>query len=455
MKKHIIHTSQLLAILFLLLISSCQDNNDVELLFEDTPTVRIEKTIVKVSEFLQSAENGWKTTYFTDTSELGGFTFLFDFVNDFEVKMDSDFGTADPDRLSLYDINLGSTVKLTFTTKNVIHELSDSNNFPDSDLRGQGYKGSFEFLYIQIDGEDIVFKSNRDRSNIIRFSRATADDWINLSASNKAMLNNISQNPEKSVFRNFVLENGGEEALYTFSLNKNRRYANVKAVNTSAEELDLSFGFAPTPNGFTVSPGINVSGVVLREFIYNTTTDEFVAEINDVKMTLKYENDLNFLLPEYPFGNEPRGNNNIRLYRTRFPDSDLSSQPFIDFFNEWTAFFTETENGRRVTHVYIYDLDSEPYVQIRYLSGDRGFSQDYNFTYTITETSLGNKIVKFTETLPANDHFTRDGTEPILDFLFRESGFYVQRMVDFNSNQGTLGIIPVDNPTILAQWYDF
>lgn len=456
MKKYIIHRYQLLVILFLLLLNSCEENNDVELLFEDTPTVRIEKKIAEVSEFLQDAENGWKITYFTDSSELGGFTFLFDFVSDFEVKMDSDFGTTDPDRISLYDITLGSTVKLTFTTKNVIHQLSDSNNFPDPDLRGQGYKGSFEFLYNKIDGEDIIFKSNRDRNNLIRFTKATEDDWDNLLTQNKAMLtNSIPRNPQKSVFRNIVLDNGTTKELYSFSFNEARRFATVEGISENAEFSDLSFGLAPTPKGFIVSPEINVSGESLKEFIYNATTDEFVAEVNDVKMTIKYENDLNFLLPKYPFGKEPRGNNSIRLYRTRFPDSDLSSQPFIDFFNEWTAFFTASENGRTISRVYIYDLDSEPFVQIRYLSRGTEFRQNYNCTYTITETSLGNKIIKFTEIAPFNDHFTRDGAKPMLDFLFRDSGFYVQKMVDFNANQNTLGLIPTDDTTILLQWYDF
>ncbi|QTD38618.1 DUF4302 domain-containing protein [Polaribacter batillariae] len=244
MKKNKINTYQLLVALFLLILSSCQDNSDPDLLFEDTPTVRIEKAIKELEESLQSSENGWKMTYFTDNTQLGGYTFLFDFISNSEVKMDSDFGTPDASKVSLYDITLGSTVKLTFTTKNVIHELSDGANSPDSDLVGQGYRGSFEFLYFKKEGEDILFKSNRDRDNIIRFTKATADDWTNLTTQNKAMLNdNIPNKPLKSVFRNLTIENNGQITVYDFSFNKNRRFATVTAITKDVAKKTLALEF--------------------------------------------------------------------------------------------------------------------------------------------------------------------------------------------------------------------
>ncbi|WP_341220957.1 DUF4302 domain-containing protein [Polaribacter atrinae] len=457
MKKIKINTCQLIVALCLFVLSSCDENNDPELLFEDTPTVRIEKSIAELKTALQGSENGWKTTYFTDDSELGGFTFLFDFISDSEVIMDSDFGTPDVSATSLYDITLGSTVKLTFTTKNVIHQLSDSNNFPDDDLRGQGYKGSFEFLYFKTEGDDILFKSNRDRDIVIRFSKASKEDWTSLTSLNKTMLEtNIPKNPLKSVFRNITLESGGKTTLYGFSFNEARRFATVTAISKDAVKTDLSFGIAPTPTGFIVSPAIEIENVVLEEFIYNLDDDEFVAEVDGVKITLSYADELSFLLPFYDFGNESRGNNNMRLYRTNLPNSDLSSENFINFYKEWEAHFTATQSGRTVTRVYLYNLETvdNSFVQVRYLSSGRSFSLNFKFTYTVTEDATGNKIYKLTETLPVNTT-RRAGILPLLDFLFRDSGFYVQKMVDFNANQNTLGIIPVDDTTMLAQWYDF
>ena len=99
----------------------------------------------------------WKATYFTDDTQLGGYSYLFKFTDNQIVEMASDFGGNDDVTSSQWAIQLGTTLKLSFTTKNKIHELSDSNNSPDTDLRGQGYKGSFEFLYYGTEGDDIIF----------------------------------------------------------------------------------------------------------------------------------------------------------------------------------------------------------------------------------------------------------------------------------------------------------
>ncbi|WP_298780129.1 DUF4302 domain-containing protein [uncultured Polaribacter sp.] len=454
MRKFKINTCKLIVAFVLLIFSSCEDNNDPELLFEDTPAVRIEKRIAELKSSLQSSENGWKITYFTDDTELGGFTFLFDFISDSEVLMDSDFGTPDVNTASLYDITLGSTIKLTFTTKNVIHELSDSDNYPDEEFVGQGYRGSFEFLYYQTDGDDILFKSNRDRSNIIRFSKATESDWMNLTANNKDMLNNyIPKDPLKSVFRNLILETESNTTLYNFSFNAPRRYATVTAITTDAIESDISFGLAPTPTGFIISPEIDVDGVKLNEFNYDTDTSEFVAENNGVKAILRYESDLNFVLPSYDLGNEP--NNSIRLYSTRFSLND-DSESFTQFMDDLRAFFSESLGGRSIQRIYVYNLDSdEPFIQLRYLSGSTTYRQNFPVTKTITEDALGNRIVVFTEIQPGNTHFSRRGFLPFIEYLTRESGFYIQRRGNLNANQKTIGLIAVDDFTLLSHWYDF
>lgn len=450
MKNLKINLYQLFIALSIIIFSSCENNSDPELLFEDTPTARIEKTINELKETLQEAEYGWKTIYFTDNTQLGGFTFLFDFTSNSEVKMDSDFGIADPSVASLYDVTLGSTVKLTFTTKNVIHQLSDGNNAPDADLKGEGYKGSFEFLYFQKDGEDLVFKSNRDRSIIIRFTKATEDDWVNLANDNKSMLaNNIINDPSKAVFRNLVLENNGNTILYSFSFNKARRFATVKAYTDDVDNADISFGIAPTSDGFTISPAIEVDGVTLQNFVFNKENSEFVAEQNGIKLTLRYEDELNFLLPFYDFGNEPSGKNSIRLYSTRYNTSD-DSQSFTAFFNDFKQHFTDTQNGRTVTRVYLYNLESNnPYLQVRYLSSGKTYSLNYTIQYTTTLDATGNLIVKFTEKTPVNSN-RRNGVLPLIEFLTRDSGFYVEKRAS-----NTLGLIAVDDLSILSHWYDF
>ncbi|QTD38617.1 hypothetical protein JL193_04895 [Polaribacter batillariae] len=124
--------------------------------------------------------------------------------------------------------------------------------------------------------------------------------------------------------------------------------------------------------------------------------------------------------------------------------------------DEFRAFFTATLNGRSVQRLYLYDLDQpEPYLELRYLSGTRIFTQRFSVKLTITEDTLGNKIAKFTEILPSNTHFSRRGLLPFLEYITRDSGFYIQKRANLNATQNTIGLIAVDDFTLLSHWYDF
>ncbi|WP_075340503.1 DUF4302 domain-containing protein [Tenacibaculum agarivorans] len=251
-------------IIFSLLIVGCEDNNDPELLFDDTPAVRIQKDIDELRNTLKSSPDGWKINYFTGVDRgLGGFTFLFNFLNNKEVIMDSDFGNPDINRRSLYDITLGSTVKLTFTTRNVLHELSDGANFPNNDFIGQGYRGDFEFLLVSYEGDDIIFKSNRNRSNIIRFTRATADDWTNLDTHQTIM--DVLANSGGSL----GYDNAGNVSKFNFD--SATRYA----TNTDGTAPD--FGIAYTPTGIIISPAVEVNGIEYSEFTMSADETKFTS----------------------------------------------------------------------------------------------------------------------------------------------------------------------------------
>ncbi|MGY0406924.1 MAG: DUF4302 domain-containing protein [Polaribacter sp.] len=255
---------QILSLLIFVSIYSCQNNDNPDLLFSDVPSVRFNKEVKKVQDFLIAADNGWKITYFTDNTMLGGYTLLFDFINETEVKMDSDFGNPDPSKISLYGFSLGSTLKLSFTTKNVIHELSDGDNYPDGEFEGKGYKGDFEFLFSSFDGEDIIFRSNRDPSNYIRFKKATAEDRSNFSKNDDI---------RKEIYGQFIYKING--VTNTFNYNEARRFA----INVNSDVNDTNFGVGFTPKGIIVSPAITAeNGKVYGKFTLNAKKDKLVSE---------------------------------------------------------------------------------------------------------------------------------------------------------------------------------
>lgn len=259
--------------LLMVLIFSCSKETDPESLFEGSPTQRLSEETEELSNLLQSSPEGWKMTYFTDDpryagsgQQLGGWSFIFKFTSDKKVTMVSDYSdqTLVPQE-SEYQIQLGSTIKLVFVTKNYIHLLADAANYPTSALEGKGYLGDFEFLYYGEDGEDLIFKTNRAHIKI-RFEKATAEDWNKLDDA-RANLDYLSSNLLLQI------NQGGETKSYKMSYDQEARYAENSVVDS------LSFGIAPTPTGITILPPIPVGDQFATNFTYDVNNEWFIASL--------------------------------------------------------------------------------------------------------------------------------------------------------------------------------
>lgn len=395
MKLFQIYKWQIITVLFFVLSYGCQDNNDAEPLFDEVRSVRIDNAKAELKAALQSSPNGWKITYFTDDSQLGGFTFLFNFINEGEVTMDSDFGNPDTSVTSLYDVVFGSTLKLSFTTKNVLHELSDGANFPNDSFVGQGYRGDFEFLWDSYDGDDIIFRVNRDTSNFIRFSKATADD-----------VNDISKNMdiwESFPSTTFGYKIGDEAA--TFSYDFNTRYAS----NIDNNETD-GFGVGFTPVGITISPAIDLNGTLHSNFI-----------LSDDKRNLTSENSelvLEFLVPPI----------DVSLTWITEARPGIMPQSFIDVFSEAKTLWDPSFGGGFPLGDIIELGDSNVTFAIGTFSAVHGL----NFTGVLGEPEQLN----ISKGLPGLNWGFVPVFDPMVDLLV-EKAPYIVTIIDEDTSQLT------------------
>ncbi|WP_410881051.1 DUF4302 domain-containing protein [Myroides sp. DW712] len=209
------------------LLSSCNSDN-FESKFDDSPSVRTEKRVKELENELLSSADGWKMIYFTDDSQLGGFTYLYDF-EDNKVTMISD---VDPytgyawsrnpleKRTSHFLVSpIGSTVNLMFNDANYIHLLSDNSIYPNNDLKGEGYKGDFQFLYYGTDSEGINFLTPREGVKI-KMTKATAEDWTNLKL-NKDLMTVLRSK------RSLIVTDNEGATVYNFRYTAKSRYATV------------------------------------------------------------------------------------------------------------------------------------------------------------------------------------------------------------------------------------
>jgi len=421
------------------LLSSCNQEVEVDALFADSAAVRIDKKETELRSLLKSSPEGWKTTYFTDNELLGGYTFIFDFEDDKNVKMASDFDADTAPSTSEYDIIIGSTIKLSFSTKNSIHKLSDSNNFPDADLRGKGYKGDFEFLYYGQDGDDLVFKSNRDLIEV-RFTKAEAKDWTELDT-RRSMIPIIDGDPSKSVFRKLTV---GDKS-YNFNYNSARRF--IKARNLTLDsDTDVSFGVGFTATGLSINPALNVNGKIVDELIYDADKDGFFAmDGATILSSVTYATE-----PVTPLlGYKKIGVRGTLRYNERASSS--SSAAFLNFLTEFrTSLGTQ---GITFDRIYLRDLKKDTsYLQLYITVGGTAYRLWFDFTYE-------KKDDKFFMTMTGDTNAPASFQQifkPITDILFTTVGHYVEdagKLEIYPNN--TLKLIPADNTTYSIHFYDF
>lgn len=293
------------AFLALSVLGACTNSTEAEPLFDKTPAERLNAQKKELNDALLASEFGWKAVYFTDDTQLGGFTHLFKFSAGGKVVMASDFNDDVLQHESEYDVVLGSTVSLLFTTFNKIHLLSDSDNYPTNALRGKGYLGDFQFLYYGQENGNLLFKSNR-LVREVRFVKATQQDWTDL-AKNLVTKQNLVGGIDKPLFKFLEINDGKSIKKYEFGYNPLSRYSSSTSLEEGSSEV-VSMGVGYTPTGLVVSPALKVAGQSLTNFVYDDASQSFTATgTGGISAAIKYSNaplsltdDYKILLPGSP-----------------------------------------------------------------------------------------------------------------------------------------------------------
>ncbi|KAF2513792.1 DUF4302 domain-containing protein [Flavobacterium foetidum] len=332
----------------LLLLGSCNNNTDAEDIFNKTPTERLNEQKSELKDALLASEFGWKAVYFTDDTQLGGYTHLFKFSADGKVQMASDFDDDTAVYQSDYSIALGSTVSLLFETYNRIHLLSDSNSYPTTALRGKGYLGDFQFLYYGQENGDILFKSNRLVRDI-RFVKATAQDWADLSK-NLVTEENLVGNINSPLYKLLEINDGANVKKYDFSFSSITRFAVAKSIDAGSSEA-ISVGVGYTPTSIVLSPALEVGSQKLSNFVYDAATSSFTATgTGGVTASIKYSNAPLVLTDDYKVALPAAGSptNAFGYIAANLANAPTNSPLCIQLLNEINASLPATQKVNRV-----------------------------------------------------------------------------------------------------------
>jgi len=384
----------MIAFLAIHLFSACASDTDAEQKFDKTPAERLEAQKSELNTALLSSEFGWKAVYFTDDSQLGGYTHLFRFAANGKVQMASDFDADTAVYESDYSVVLGSTVSLLFETNNRIHLLSDSNNFPTAALRGKGYLGDFQFLYYGQENGDILFKSNRLVRDV-RFVKATAQDWADLSK-NIVMEKNVIGANTRPLFRLLEITDGTVTKKFDFGFSSLSRFSSSVSIEPNSSEV-VTFGVGYTPTGIVVSPAVEIGGQKLTNFVYNDTDGSFTATgTGGVKATIRYSNAPLVLTDDYKVMlNAPQ--TGFAYINANLATAPSNSALFNSLLAEIHASLPTTQRVNRIQFTF-NDAFGESYIAYTFTGGKTTIYHNF----TLKEDAVNKRLIFISGTWQAN-----------------------------------------------------
>ncbi len=136
------------------------------LVFDERPEVRMQKSIEEVNNALVSAPNGWVAALSTQTG--GGYGFYMHFDANQNVKMVGDLNNTSIGTIaqSTYRVKVNLGPLLIFDTYNYISLLSDPNSNSFGGITGAGYRSDVEFVLDRIVGDSILFTGKKYRQTL-------------------------------------------------------------------------------------------------------------------------------------------------------------------------------------------------------------------------------------------------------------------------------------------------
>ena len=338
-----------------LALFACQKNEPDDLFGGKNPSQRFQQNQAELRQELTSPEQGWKFVYYTNDKKFGGFIILMKFTPEGLVTMNSDIGATTSSTTSKYEIKWGQGALLSFTTKNHIHELSDSAKGET----GVGYEGNFEFIYFGKEGNKLKFKTQRsDTEQFVYLEPATAQDWNTiqtLSSNVKTLEDNID---------NYYFTVSTTASSTGYEMNFANRFITITSLDGSSTQKASVYA---TETGIGFKPALTFEGKTFTGLTRDnsTTPPTYKTTVDGVTAQMTYS-----LVPPEAFINDDyKDMENIRLFLID-PASFRkgTSAPFyddilkVDDNKEWYVFrvFFQTNGKCQIQVAYDFQNNNTP-----------------------------------------------------------------------------------------------
>ncbi len=144
---------EITGILIIMLLTGCAIDDGPKL-----PSVeeRVSEAVDNLQDALTDPPNGWRLSY-RPTNQTGAFLILMDFNSDGTVRVQSDVSANSGefrDQVISYRIDSSQGIELILETYGVFHYLSE--------LEQNTFGAEFEFIFVEEQGNNLVFRSKSD-----------------------------------------------------------------------------------------------------------------------------------------------------------------------------------------------------------------------------------------------------------------------------------------------------
>ena len=431
-------------------LSSCSKEDDLTV-FADSPADRITNRNSELNNLLLSQTQGYKAVYFTKNDEFGGFTYFMNFKADGTVTMTSDYNTETALRTSDYEVRLGTTTELVFTTRNHIQKVSET-----SSLNTDGYRGTSVFQYFSNANGVITFKDvrNATTSSLVLTPTGFSDfktESIPAAEASLAQRKNISPTPTSSVFQVLRIENSNGVSNFNLNYNAGDLFAKPRITFDDGSVSEFQFGVAFTPSGLILSPALEYEGQTYTDFVYDAATSSYVSTVGGTTASILFSEEPAFLAKDVEFLRQ-RG---TFLYRPSLGSNSLTSFGYLSMIAQINA--NLAPKGFRFNEFQLSldfqsdNCDTKLNIIVQRISDGGRFSTTYCFEKAvIQERKL---FLKYLSPLTANSNYFKDDLAPLINFfnsskgmIYTNEGSFSSSAASYSNSAGTF--TSIDSPSI-------
>jgi len=253
-----------MAALLSLGFSSCK--NEVEDVFDEQPSLRVQHYIDNYRQVLTSAPNGWAVAFYGNT-EYGGYNLLCKFIGSDSVRVANERFANDTTAMTHYKMEQSNGIVLSFDEYcPLVHYFSDPAT-PGFGRNGRAFEGDLEFRIISATADSVVMTGKKHGQKIVMRPLAEDISWADY-------LKQVHE-VEKDMFslRYALCTADGD----TMVMKKNREYRSLSynTLNEEGDRVEVSAPYIVTPQGYVFYQPFTFASQAVSHFAYQQQATKY------------------------------------------------------------------------------------------------------------------------------------------------------------------------------------